>query len=670
MEDINSIKEQLKSDNAEVRRVAVEKIAEHLSKESLDILFESIGDRDWRVRKTAADSLLYFHSIDTFYSSIFRALESDENAGKRNAAVEIITKLGDKAVNEIVNFLSKANFEVKKLLIDALGEIKNETSTEKIVGFLNDDDGNVRAAAAETLGKIKDKRYAGDLVKVLDKDDMQLQFCALEALVKIGAPVDIDMIIPLVKKKILRKAAFDVIGTSKDKKAIDYLIEGVNDTSKACRESAIKGIVNIYSSMSDDMSKEEIISRLNSVSSEELLALLTGSLLSTHFDVRIAVITILGFLKAISHIPDILDTHGDENELKDYKFNAILNMGKDSYEIIKEEFQNRRDQDKVFLAQTMGALKDNRYQPLLTESLSSNFGHLRSEASLALALLAGAESIKDIFPYLNDQYKDVQAAALDALTTLGKLHPKEIREEIEANLIANDDQFKISIISLIGRIGIKEDIKHLDMALRYGNPEVRTAAVYAIGAINILEESKHLILALTDESDKVRIATAKTLGLLYSGDSVKALVRALDDENTWVRINAMRSLARLNATNTVDDIKEFLKHQNPLLVINAIESLNDLNAPELKSYLSELLHHEDTEVVKMAISTLKKSTDKDYIDDILALLKSSAPDIRLLVYKSLEEVKDDESVIDRVKPFIEEEKDDMIKQMACRILGI
>jgi HEAT repeat protein len=671
LEEINfdSIKEQLKSKNPEARRVCVEKIAEHPSQESLSLLFETIGDENWRVRKTAAESLAHLHNFEGFYKQIFSALDSEENAGKRNTAVEIIIRIGEDAVTHVTDFLPYAGFDVKKLLIDALGDIENVLSADTIKEFLNDNDENVRAAAAEALGKIKNKSSVKHLVNVLEKDDMQLQFSALEALESIGEPIDISYITPLFDKKILRKAAIEVLGKSRDKNAVKYLIGALNDSSKASREAAIKAIINVYNAMSDEEDKDEVIKSIRKISSEELIAKLAGSLCSPNPNIQKSVITLFGFLKAVSMIPKILNVKRDE-ELRDCKFNAIVLMGKESYDIIKEEFITRNESDRYVLAQIMGVLKDDRYEKILTDSLKDSFGHLRSAAALSLARLGKVESIAHIFPHLNDPYKDVQAAVLEALTTLGRLYPEEIRTEIESNLRDNDDKFKISIISLIGRIGIKKDIKYLDMALRYGNPDIRTAAVYAIGAVNVLEDSKHLILTLTDESENVRIATAKTLGLLYSKESCDALLRALEDNNIWVQINAMRSLAKLNATNSIKQIQKFLRHENPLLIINAMESLKELNAPKLKEYFLELLHHKDMEIIKTAITVLKESfLDEKTLNEILDLLNSDVPEVRILVYKSLENIKD-EKIVQKVKPFIEKEKDEIIKRIAKKMLGV
>ncbi len=668
MEENYHIKEQLKNPNAEVRRVGVEKIAALQTEDALTLLFDAIGDQYWRVRKTAVDSLLRYSDFKGFYKRVFAALEAGDNAGKRNAAVEIVTKLGAKAVAHITEYLFNANFEVKKFLIDALGDIKDVNSSEVVAKLLDDDDENVRSSAAETLGKIKDPSSVKHLVSTLKRDDLQLQFCALEALESIGEPIDIGALIPLLDSKILRKAAFEVMGKSKDDEVVKYLVNGISDTSKASREAAIKAVVNIYNSISDENSKQKIIQRLNEAVTKELLDRIPASLSSAHEEVQKAVISLLGYLKAVKTIPKLLEVQGDES-IKACIFDSIVFMGKESFETIKEVFLTADDSTKDFLAQVMGALKDERYEPLLVESLKSGFWHLRSSAAISLAQLAKGTAIKHIFPVLNDQYKDVQMAALDALTALGNLYPKEIRREIESHLSAQDEQLKINVISLIGRIGIDEDIKHLDMALKDSNPEVRTAAVYAIGAINVLAESKHLVLTLTDESDKVRIAVAKTLGLLYSEESFNSLILALNDPNVWVKINAMRSLAKLQAADAVRRLRKFLQHDDPILVINAIESLKELNAPELKIYLLELLRHKDYEVVKASLGILKESMDDNILKNILELLSSAKADIRILIYKSFEGIKDD-NIVQKLTPFIEKEEDEMIQRMAKRVLGI
>ncbi len=668
MEDTNSLISQYNSDNAEVRRVVVEKIALLNNATAFDFLFTSIGDLDWRVRKTAVDSLLRYKQYDGFFERVYVALESDENAGLRNAAVEIITKLGNTAVNNITDFLSRANYEVKKFLLDALGDIKNINSVGAVAQFLNDEDENVRSSAAETLGKIKDKSSTKYLVEVLSRDELQLQFCALEALVNIAEPIAIDNVIPLINNRILRKAVFEVLGQSKDEHAVKFLVDGIHDNSKASREAAFKAIVNIYKTIDDPTVRGHIIELLSKISSPWLIKKISASLGSSHPKVKKSVITMLGFLQAVDSIPELLDV-GDDDNIRECIFDSIIYMGLMCSDKIREEFMSRGDRDRCFLARLMGAIKDHNSEKILADSLKDRFGHLRSSAAISLAQLNQPESIDVIFPILNDQYEDVQNSALEALTMLAKSYPEEIRETIKRYLGADDDQLKINIITLIGRIGAKEDIEHLDLALRDGNPDVRTAAVYAIGEINVLAESKHLILTLTDESDKVRLATSKVLGNMYSEESFKALLTTLYDSNDWVKVNGMRSLARLNAFDAIEPVARFLEHDNPLLVINAIESLRELAAPNLHEYLSALLSHDDNEVVKTAVSILKDLKDEKALRTLLDVLDSGDPQTRIMIYRAFENVHNKE-MIETLLPYIEKESDDMIKRMAKRVLRI
>ncbi|MFC1856393.1 HEAT repeat domain-containing protein, partial [Thermodesulfobacteriota bacterium] len=86
-------------------------------------------------------------------------------------------------------------------------------------------------------------------------------------------------------------------------------------------------------------------------------------------------------------------------------------------------------------------------------------------------------------------------------------------------------------------------------------------------------------------------------------------------------------------------------------------------------YLFSLLDHEDSEIVKTVINILKESLDESSLNAILGVLDSASPDVRILVYKSLEGI-ESKALIDKAMSYIEKEKDETIRRMAKRVLGV
>ena len=73
--------EQARSSDPDARQKAAHAVASSAIRD-LPLMFELLGDRDWRVRKTIVDGFLREPSTDVV-KGLMDALADDENAGKR-----------------------------------------------------------------------------------------------------------------------------------------------------------------------------------------------------------------------------------------------------------------------------------------------------------------------------------------------------------------------------------------------------------------------------------------------------------------------------------------------------------------------------------------------------------------------------------------------------------
>src|SRR5512145_3092854 len=110
----------LESSDAEERREAVIDLG-HLGAEAVPLLFRSLGDREWRVRKTAVDALVAIGGARVV-EGLLDALNAPDNAGARNSAIEALVRIDGPAVGALLPRVETPDPDVRKFVVDILGD--------------------------------------------------------------------------------------------------------------------------------------------------------------------------------------------------------------------------------------------------------------------------------------------------------------------------------------------------------------------------------------------------------------------------------------------------------------------------------------------------------------------------------------------------------------------
>jgi len=145
------IREDLRSPDEEVRRLAVERLAA-LDSEALELLVARLGDPSWRVRKAAVARLVASPRSELVAEVLVAALSDGDDPGRRNAAVEALVGCGATVVPRLLEASKSGDVDVRKLAVDALAGIRDVRSVARLLEMLGDPDPNVRGAAADALG--------------------------------------------------------------------------------------------------------------------------------------------------------------------------------------------------------------------------------------------------------------------------------------------------------------------------------------------------------------------------------------------------------------------------------------------------------------------------------------------------------------------------------------
>ena len=174
--------------NEEKRRQAVDDLVanEMYDNTSIQAFSNGLLDSDAGIRDICQRALL---NTPVEYKSItarniapyinFKELEL------RNAAGEILTKMGENAVHILLPYLKSNDPDVRKFACDILGIIGDETIAHNITPLLTDPDRNAMLSAIETLGNLNATTELDSLIMVYENFDEVKPF-VIEAIGKLG----------------------------------------------------------------------------------------------------------------------------------------------------------------------------------------------------------------------------------------------------------------------------------------------------------------------------------------------------------------------------------------------------------------------------------------------------------------------------------------------------
>src|SRR5512135_1017360 len=120
----------------------------------IPLLLNAMQDVSWRVRKTAVEILFQDYAVEEYIDGLIQLLHIEDNAGARNSAIEALIRLGRKASVYLIEAFKTPNKDVRKFIIDVLGELMDNRSLGLMLEAIRDEDENVRATAVEQLGKV------------------------------------------------------------------------------------------------------------------------------------------------------------------------------------------------------------------------------------------------------------------------------------------------------------------------------------------------------------------------------------------------------------------------------------------------------------------------------------------------------------------------------------
>jgi len=680
---VEKIERALRSVDIEARRAAVLSLREpgplstasQLKRpECVRVLLIGLADQSWRVRKTAQEILLEDFSPEEYVPGLIKLLCTDDNAGARNAAIETLTALNRRATHYLVEAFSGGNTEVRKFIIDILGEFRDRRALSVMLQALEDKDENVRASAVEHLGKLKEPSVVDALIGILGRGDLWTAYPAADALGRIGDRKALPALIGALKRKPLREPVLKALASLGETDTLKHIIPLLKASSKTVQEETLKAIERFYKR---GISEDDIGTALRAEFGEGSINIILEHAWDQRPDVRAAAILILGLLKDERAIPKLLEISLEEEFAPD-ACRALAFISREKPDTLLPFFRAENPYLRRFVAKVAGAVALPAYYGPLTELLKDEDGHVRALAAKGLAGIGDTRAARLIAPLLQDPYHDVQEEAVAALVRLKEaLRPEELLKWIESR----DTALRKNTALLLGKTAgnDRKTVLALGFVLKDEDQGVRRAAVSALAEIGSPESTRHLFLALTDESPEIRAAAALSLGCAALGiDEIKkeafeALRLLLSDSEDMVRVAAVKALGALGAKDAGPCFIKLLHDPNGFVVTTAINALGKIKSPGAENAILSMLESPDREIVRTAIKAL--AGFEGAAGHVVPFLKDPDWATRMAAVEALKEasglhsIREQGLAIEELKALLDTEEDPVVRKSVERFLA-
>ncbi|GFO68449.1 PBS lyase [Geomonas limicola] len=568
---------------------------------AMPLLFCAMGDGSWRVRKDAVATLLAAQPLKAeTVEGIIDLLRSADNAGLRASAVELLERLGTRAVAPLCGHLSDPDHDLRKFVIDILGSIGSSSCLPLLVSALDDPDPNVRVAAAENLGKIGDAQAHPPLLKVLEGGDLWLKFTVLDALGKIGVPVPLEVLTPLLGESLLRRAVYDCLGLLGEPACAPLLLKGLGEPVKNAREAAVVALMRLRVRLGGAEAQELIDRPLKELKGSTQVAGLLASLDGTDPVVLDAVVRVVGIMGEERAVPGLLAVARQERH-RAACLQAFRGVGESALATLLERYPEAHAQEQAFIAQVAGELGLVEAVDLVREGLEDDAPQLRSACALALAKLAPKGAARRIASLLGDPAHEVAEAALEALRRLSSREPEELTRLCSDLSQSGRPERRRDAALLLASLS---DSERLGLMVKDEDAGVRTAAVTSLARCGQPQSVGSLVMALVDESPQVRVAAAQALGEVGGTDAVEPLLLALNDADPWVQTAALKGLAALGDPRALPGVVALIADARGPVLIAGLGTVAALGEGADLAPVEAALANSDEEVVQAAIGIL------------------------------------------------------------------
>lgn len=636
---MKDLEESLASEDAEARRRGVAMLAQQNPDQRAQLLVTALGDVDWRVRKEAVRVAAEVGEGWGLLPDLVDALCQGDNVGLRNAALEVLERLGPRAANALLVALPRVPDGARKFLVAALGSA-GSAGVDKLAKISWDEDPNTAQAAIESLARIGGSRAEEALRAHLASGLPVQRLAAVEGLERLGANVSVEALQPLLDDRIMRRLALGLLAYSEDPAAAEVLVGALSDTSSATAGEAIAALGRLLAR--GGVAHEKTAELARGLGPSERRAARTIAQSGADDAVVGAV-----WLSMLARDPEAAGLAAEmvaDDRLPPDALHAIRHWGADAIEpfvAVQPELPERARAAALAVTIDLTSLDDGRdaHPGVLAaarRSLADPHARLASAAAQGVAQLGDGTDAAALVEVVR-RNEGARSAAGRALEALAARAPDEVTAALEG--VSLDGAVGAALLPAVAQCGGERAFDLLSEALNAADPRARRAALLQLPRLGGPSAVELAGFALADEDIDVQAAAVTVLGRLAAeGEGVEQLRLALRASAEPVAAGAARALGQLGDTEAAPTLRELVKEARPGVAVAALEALRTLGDDALDELLVESLGQDDVELVKESLRAIAQSSFGRRGARIALALEHSAWDVRQLAARLLGQI--------------------------------
>jgi len=630
------ILQQARSSDPDARQKAALVVAQGAAPGHTPLMYELLGDKDWRVRKTVVDGLVR-DSSPGVVTGLIDALSDAENAGKRNSATEALIRIGAPAMGPIVSRMrSESDGDVRLSLVNLLGDLRGPEGFALLLDMLQrEPDVNIASSIVGSLGKYRDAAALPHLVRTLaERDDLWLKFHVVEALGEVGDRAALPSILPLWSEKSLRKSVLEAIGKIADVGTVGFLLKVIADEEKL-NLTALRALVRVAEAPKPKVVAEmerELIQRKfrESFPRDKIDPLIEHLHTTPKRDVKAFILKFLGWSGDARALPVLLAAI-EEPDTAELAAQALIDFGAGAMKSILGKIKSVEEDEVVaLLLRVINGIGGRESIPTLLPFLDHDNSMIRRLAIETLGELPDRNSIDYLLAKLDDHDVASQQAAMNSIAAVVEALPEakqEVLAKVKHLLQSRSVPMKLNSLSVFVSIQGEGYPDELLFASKDSDQVIRQKAVSLMGRFAEEQFGHHIVLALADESAAVRLAAINAILKLRPATGIEPLVSSLEDHDIWIRTAAAQALGEYRSAAALEPLMKHLKNDQAPVRIAVIEALGKSANPAVKGVLFACLEESDLEIRRAAMLALARVPGRDVSDGLLALM--SDPDWRI-----------------------------------------
>ena len=611
--------QQARSADPDARQKAAYLVSHSADAGDYPLMFELLGDKDWRVRKTIVDGFVRDPRGEVI-ERLLDALADSENAGRRNSATEALVRIGEGGIPAIVSRLrARPDVDVRLSLVNLLGDLRSSDGFDALREALeNETDVNVASTIISSVGKFRDAAAIPPLLRVLQRDDIWLRFHAVEALGEIGDRSALPAILPLYAEKSLRKPVLEAIGKIGDVGTASFLLKIVADEEKL-NVTALRALVRIAEAAKPrivEKNERDLVQRKfrSSFPPAKIEPLIEQLRSTSKRDVRNFMLKFLGWSGDDRALPVLL-SYLDEPETAEVAAQALIDFGPLAIAPILDALQNAGEDEVIaLLLRVINAIGSGESIAAVVPFLDHENPMIRRLSIETLGELMSPAPVDYLLAKLDDPDVAAQQSAVNAVSALVGAFPEikpQVLSKIRKLLQASSTPMKLNSLSVYVNIQGEGYPDELLLSSKDSDPMIRQKAVSLMGKFSEERFGDQLVLSLADESPGVRLAAINAVVRLRPEKGIEPLISSLEDSDVWIRTAAAQALGEYHQPRAVEPLMRHLESDLPPVRIAVIEALGKLGQPSVRSVLFRCTNDADVEIRRAAVLALARVSGED-----------------------------------------------------------